>query len=366
MKARITRAITVAFAGSLFFLASTAVVGAHEPSEGGAKAPRDDSRDTVPVTVGSGAHTFRTVPAWGDIPDKIRIGPTHGGVVVDKSGLVYVSSDSNKGIFVFQPDGKLVRNIAADFYGIHGMNIREEHGEEFIYAAHLKGQQAVKLQLDGTPTLIIPFPQEAAALYPNGVKDYKPTAIAVAPDGSIFVGDGYGKSLIHKFDAAGKYVKTFGVKGTADGQFSTPHGLALDTRSGMPLLLVCDRANRRLQHFDLDGNFVAVITTDLRLPCAVSVYGEFVAIAELQGRVAILDKTNKVVATLGENNDPKQSGKFDVVPEAWQLGIFTAPHGLSYDAEGNLYVQDWNKTGRVTKLMKVAPDLIRRSSVAAD
>ncbi len=336
-------------------VAAVGAVGAHEPSEGGAKGPRDDSQDNVPVAVGSGAHTFRTVPAWGDIPDKLLIGPTHGGVAVDKSGLIHVSSDSTKGIFVFQPDGKLVRTIAADFYGIHGLCIREENGEEFIYAAHLKGQQAVKLKLDGTPALVIPFPPEAAALYPNGVKDYKPTAIAVAPDGSIFVGDGYGLSLIHKFDAAGKYLKTFGSKGEGDGQFKTPHGLAIDTRSGKPLLLVCDRANRRLQHLDLDGNFVGVITTDLRLPCAVSIHGEFVAIAELQGRVAIIDKTNKVVATLGENNDPKQSGKFDVAPEAWQSGVFTAPHGLSYDAQGNLYVQDWNKTGRVTKLVKVTP-----------
>ena len=328
---------------------------AHEPSEGGPKVPRDDSHDAVPVTVGGGAHCFTNVPAWGDIPEKILIGPTHGGVVVDKAGLIYVSSDSTKGIFVFQPDGKLVRNIAADFYGIHGMNIREEKGEEFIYAAHLKGAQAVKLKIDGTPVLVIPFPQEAAAQYPNGVKDYKPTAIAVAPDGSIFVSDGYGKSLIHKFDAVGKYVKTFGVKGTSDGQFNTPHGLGMDTRSGKPLLLVCDRANRRLQHFDIDGNFVAVITRDLKLPCSVSIHGDYAAIAELGGRVAIIDKTNAVVATLGENTDPKQAGKFDVSPEAWQQGIFTAPHGISYDANGNLYVQDWNKTGRVTKLVKATP-----------
>lgn len=322
---------------------------------GGQPKPRDDSQDTVAVTTGSGTHTFRTVPNWGDVPDKLRIGPTHGGVVVDKAGLIYVSSDSAKGIFVFQPDGKLVRSIAADFYGIHGMNIREENGEEFIYAAHLKGQQALKLKLDGTPVLTIPFPQEAAALYPNGIKDYKPTAIAAAPDGSIFVSDGYGLSYIHKFDASGKYLKTFGGKGKEDGKFMTSHGLAIDTRFGAPLLLVCDRANRRLQHLDLDGNFVRVITTDLRLPCSVSIRGDFVAVAELQGRVAILDKTNQVVATLGENNDPAQSGKFDVPPEAWKQGVFTAPHGVSYDAEGNLYVQDWNKTGRVTKLVKVTP-----------
>lgn len=322
---------------------------------GGHPAPRDDTKDTAAVTTGSGTNTFKTVPGWGGIPDKLVIGPTHGGIAVDKKGLIYVSSDSAQGIFVFNPDGTLAKNIAAEFAGIHGLNIREEGGEEFLYAAHLRGQQGLKLKLDGTAVLKIPFPSEAAASYPDGVKGYKPTAIAVAPNGDIFIADGYGKSLIHKFDAAGKYLKTIGTKGQGDGQFETCHGLAIDTRSGTPLLLVCDRANKRLQHLDLDGNFVAVITTGLRLPCAVSIHGDNVAIAELQGRVAIIDKTNQVVATLGENNDPAQSGKFDVAPDWWKPGIFTAPHGVSYDAAGNLYVQDWNKTGRVTKLLKAAP-----------
>ncbi|MES2571591.1 MAG: 6-bladed beta-propeller, partial [Verrucomicrobiota bacterium] len=77
-----------------------------------------------------------------------------------------------------------------------------------------------------------------------------------------------------------------------------------------------------------------------------------VAIAELEGRVAIIDQSNALVATLGDNPDKEQWAKFDVAPQWWRTGIFTAPHGISYDAEGNLYVQDWNKTGRVSKLVK--------------
>jgi hypothetical protein len=330
------------------FLRADDVPGGHPP-------PGDDLKNAAAVVTGSGANIYKTVPNWGDVPDKLKIGPTHGGVVVDKKGLIYVSSDSAQGIYVFNADGTLARSIAAEFVGIHGMNIREENGEEFIYAAHLLGKQALKLKLDGTAVLKIPFPEEAAALYPNGVKDYKPTAIAVAPTGEIFVSDGYGLSFIHKFDAAGKYLKTFGGKGTEDGKFMTSHGLGIDLRFGRPLLLVCDRANKRLQHLDLDGNFVAVITTDLHLPCSVSFHGDNVAIAELGGRVSIIDKTNKVVSVLGDNPDPATRGKFDVPPDWWKPGIFTAPHGVSYDADGNLYVQDWNKTGRITKLVKVAP-----------
>lgn len=324
--------------------------------EPGHAAPRDDTQILMPVTTGSGSATYRTVPNWGNIPDKLQLGPTHGSAVVDKQGLIYVSTDSPNGFYIFKPDGTLVRTMAPEFSGVHGMLIREENGQEYIYAAHLKGAQIVKLTLDGKPVLTIPYPKEAN-LYPDG-KGYKPTAVAVAPDGSIFAADGYGLSVIHKFDSTGKYIKTFGKKGTADGEFRACHGIALDTRSGKPLLLVCDRENRRLQHFDLDGNFVAVITTDLRRPCAVSIHGDNVAIAELESRVAILDKSNKVIATLGDNPDKSQWAKFDIPPAAWQPGIFTAPHGLTYDHEGNLYVQDWNKTGRVTKLVKASAPVV--------
>ncbi|MGH2551718.1 MAG: 6-bladed beta-propeller, partial [Thermomicrobiales bacterium] len=155
---------------------------------------------------------------------------------------------------------------------------------------------------------------------------------------------------VHQWDKNQKYIRSFGGPGKEPGKFTTCHGIGLDTRSGKPLLLICDRENRRLQHFDLDGNFVAVITEGLRRPCSVSFNGNRVAIAELEGRVAIIDETNKVVSAIGDNPDKSQWAKFPATPEEMKEGVFTAPHGVSFDAEGNLYVMDWNKTGRVSKL----------------
>jgi hypothetical protein len=100
----------------------------------------------------------------------------------------------------------------------------------------------------------------------------------------------------------------------------------------------------------MDGNFVAVITEGLRLPCSVSFHGDHVAIAELEGRVAIIDGNNKVVSVLGDNPDVKQRANYNVPPNDWKPGVFTAPHGVSYDKDQNLYVMDWNASGRVSRL----------------
>jgi hypothetical protein len=79
------------------------------------------------------------------------------------------------------------------------------------------------------------------------------------------------------------------------------------------------------------------------------------AVAELEGRVTLLDKQGTPVAFLGDNPDKGQWANFGVEAAAMKPGEFTAPHGLCFDAEGNLYVEEWNKTGRLTRLEAVKP-----------
>jgi len=306
------------------------------------------------VRTGNGAWSFEAVPHWGELADGKIIGPTHGGVVVDDdSGLIYVSTDSELSVLVYQPDGKLLRTIAPECQGFHAMAIRKEEGKAVIYGAQLNGnkppQRVCKIDTEGK--ILLEIPNAATGEIPGGWQGL--TAVTVAPDGSIFAATGYGANIVHKFDATGKLLKSFGSKGGDEKQFDTPHGLAIDTRFGEPRLLVADRAKNRLVHFDLEGNWRGVHASNLRLPCAVSILGDAVAVAELKARVTILDKTGTPVAFLGDNPNQAQWANFGVSPQDQQLGIFTAPHGLSFDKAGNLYVQDWNKTGRVTKLTKL-------------
>lgn len=307
----------------------------------------------APVRMGSGLMTFDTVPGWGlDENGKSQIGPTHGGVVVDSKGLIYTSA--NIGVFVFSPEGKLVRRfVGPDYSALHDIEIRKEGDDEFIFGARNNAAEGIKFHAEtGDIALRLPFPQESGL----DLKKFAPTAITVAPNGDIFLSDGYSSDYIFKFDSKGKYLKHFGKKGNGEQEFNTAHGMTLDTRYNPPRLLICDRNHApkgRLLHYDLDGNFIEVVITGLGMPTSAAVQGDFVSVPDLHGRLVILDKTNTIIAVLGNNPDPAKGRDFNIPQDQWREGYFSGTHGSYWDQDGNLYVQDWNVSGRLMKLVRV-------------
>lgn len=306
-----------------------------------------------PVRTGEGIMTFETVPGWGLGEDgKSVLGPTHGGVVVDKAGNIYTSA--SVGVFVFSPDGKVLRRFLGDEYTqMHDLKIRSEADGEFVYGARDGAGEGVKFNAEtGAIALKLPFPKESGL--PD--KPFRPTAITVAPNGDIFLSDGYASNHIFKFDKTGKYLKYFGTKGNDLKEFNTAHGMVLDTRYEPARLLICDRNHQpkgRLLHYSLDGEYIDEVITGLGMPTSAAIYGDYVAVPDLEGRVVILDKSNKIISTLGDTPDHAKRVNFQVPQDKWIEGIFNGTHGSYWDKDGNLYVQDWNVSGRLMKLVRV-------------
>jgi hypothetical protein len=315
--------------------------------------PLSAAEPVKPVRMGCGMMTFDTVPGWGlDENGKSMLGSTHGGVAVGKDGTIWTSS--SLGIFGFSPDGKIARRFLGDAYtNIHDLKVYPEGDGEFLYGARNVAGEGVKIHpVTGEVVLRLGIPAESGL----NLAKWSPTAITVAPNGDIFLADGYASNHVFKFDRTGRYLKHFGVAGNGLEQFKTAHGMTLDTRYDPPRLLVCDRNHEpkgRLVHYDLDGKFLAEVVTGLGMPTSAIVQGNFVAVPDLQGRLVILDKSNTIMAVLGHNPNPETRGNFNVPQEKWIEGIFSGTHGSAWDAEGNLYVQDWNVAGRIMKLVRV-------------
>jgi hypothetical protein len=317
-------------------------------------APSKSSSAPIQRT-GNGEWTYAVVPGWGALPAGTTFGGTHGAIAQDKAGNIYVSTQSSTGVLVYHSDGRLLRKIATAYPEIHSMVFATEGGEEYIYATVQKGTPQenwlfLKMKTDGTVVLKITAPPEAGFKSPN---EWRITAAVPTPDGSIFIANGYGDSRIFRFDKNGNYKASYSEKGSGEGQLNCSHGLSLDIRYHQPLLLVCDRENRRLSHFDLDGRYVRTVTQHLRRPCQISFHGDYAVVSELEGRATILDGDNVPIAFLGDNPQKAQWANYDVDPRAVQAALFSAAHGCHIDSEANIFVSDWNRTGRVIRLSRV-------------
>jgi hypothetical protein len=340
---------------TFFAAAGATALATLAPHPAGAEPGIDDASPAHPEFVtGNGEWTYKVSPDWGRLPDGTAFGGTHGGIATDKAGHVYVSTQSATGILVYSPDGMLQKTIANQYPEVHSMVYAEENGEEFFYTTVQTGTPKenwlfVKMKTDGTVVQKITAPPEAGFKAPN---EWRLTAAVPAPDGSIFIANGYGDSRLFRFDKNGNYRAGYAGKGKTDGLFDCCHGISVDTRYDQPLMLVCDRENRRLCHFDFDGKFVSSVTQHLRRPCQVSFLGDYAVVSELEGRVTVLDRDNAPVAFLGDNPQKAQWANYQLQPGDIAPANFSAAHGCYIDPQATIYVSDWNHTGRVTRLAR--------------
>jgi hypothetical protein len=317
-------------------------------------APTAPTSPTAPsgLQLGRPPHVYVWDADWLQLPDGQELGNTHGEIVVDRQGRVHLNTDTEQAIMTFAPDGRFLSAWGAQFReGLHGMTLVEEGGEEYLYFVHFGRHEFVKATLEGEILWRQGFPS-TSGLYERA-DQFRPTSIAVAPDGRLFVADGYGEHWVHLYDADRNYLRSIGGPGSEAGRFNTPHGVWVDTRREPPELLVADRENHRLQRFDLDGGLLGVVEGPFRRPCKIQARGDDLVIPDLAGRVTILDGNNQLVTQLGDNPDENLRANNGVPRALWEEGRFLAPHSAAWDARGNLYVMDWNHLGRITRLVRV-------------
>ena len=210
--------------------------------------------NTAQATIETPFGNYRWIENWITIPDS-PLGRTNGrthGVAVLKSGEIVVFHQADPAVLFYSPAGELLRSWGC-FPGAHGLTLVEENGAEYLWLTDEVTKDVVKMSLDGVVVSRLAQPLHSA--YEKG--SFIPTWVAVAEDrfggsGDIWVADGYGCSLVHRFDRKGNLIGSLdGTEG--GGRFNCPHGLALDTRRAEPEFYIADRGNKRFQVYGIDG-----------------------------------------------------------------------------------------------------------------
>ena len=316
------------------------------------------------MQTGSSKHTYRWQDNWSGVPDpgspKVMDTHSHHGIVSSQSGTIIFFNQADPSVVTVDRNGGLVGTWPSDLAGAHGMTLVNDGGAEHLWMADATADspKVVKTTMDGEVVIRLDAPP--VPVYDDGV--YRPTSVAVNEErhggnGDVWVADGYGESYIHRFDKEGNYVASINGEEGMAGRLSGPHGIWVDTRGPEPELYIADRTNGRVVVCDMDGGHKKVFGEDfLTTPSGFAIDGEYMVVTELRGRLTIVDENDDLVTYLGENPGVEEIDDWPNIDRGLhEPGKFVAPHGMCTDAKGNIYVAEWLKGGRITRLEEITP-----------
>ena len=293
--------------------------------------------------LGQGDYTYTPEPNWADLPPEVTLGDV-AGLAVDNQDRVYLFNRGETPVVVLDQSGAVISTWGQGlFVNPHGASIGPD---QCLYLTDNFDHTVRKFTLDGTLLLEIGTPGISSG-FMSGKPFCKCTHSAIGPSGDIFVSDGYQNACIHKFDANGKHLKSWGTPGTGPGEFNLPHNICCDPDGW---IYVADRENSRVQIFDQNGRYETqinnmhrpsglAITSGSCPDCIVGELASYLAInrtfPNLGPFVSVFDQSSTLRARIdaGAGLGP---------------GQFVSPHSIAFDSRGDLYVgdvvdADWDK-----------------------
>lgn len=321
------------------------------------------------MEIGANGLKFQLVEGWESLPPDWSH-PDVASACTDSEGNAFVLCRGYHPVMVYSRSGKFLDSWGEGrfSYRTHGMfiNARDE-----IYIVDDGANSVSKYDRDGSQRQVIgPAGVRSDTGYTGrlhadpesiarGAAPYnRPTNLATAPEGDIYVSDGYGNARIHRFTEDGALISSWGEPGTGAGEFHIPHSTWVDKRGRV---YVADRDNERIQIFEPDGTYMTE-WTDVQRPQDIYIDDDdLVYVAELSwfpgqkshrrgimsvyepGRVSIYDLDGNVLLRWS-NPDPSCDG------------YFIAPHSIWVDDEGSIYV------GEVTHTVAVMRGLASRDA----
>jgi sugar lactone lactonase YvrE len=291
---------------------------------------------------------FKAIEGW----EKLPAGYVHkdvDGVAVDSSDNVYLMTRMDARVIVYDREGNFLRSWGEDIFTprTHGIAIGPD---DMVYSVDDGDHTVRKFTPEGKQLMMIGVPGKASdtgydgknhgSVQRSGPPFNRPTNVAIASNGELYVCDGYGNARVHRFSADGKFLQSWGEPGTEPGQFRLPHGIAI---SPDDRVFVTDRENDRIQIFSRDGK-VLDVWTHVQRPTDVAF--------DRNGRLYVSELWWRVGQKSFTNGQIKYDlpGGVRILDLSGNLlshwcsadreapGNFVAPHTLCIDSRGDLYV----------------------------
>lgn len=284
---------------------------------------------------------YTLVDNWPRLPDGFNMGnPT--GIDIDTNQNIFVFCRAGRTWSELMPDSFISRKTILmldresgkilDCWGSgmfimpHGLTV-DNHNN--IWVTDVGLHQVFKFTHDGRLLMKLGIEKVAGN---DSLHFNLPTDVAVAPDGSFYVSDGYGNSRVVKFSSGGRFLFSWGSKGDKPGEFNLPHAIDLDSEGNV---YVADRENRRIQKFDAGGKFLRQWQD--------SGFGKMYALA--------LDRRNRLTGVdYFSDSMPRGSdilvfdANGDMAAQFGKSGHYSGPvcryHDVAVDRGGNIYASD--------------------------
>ena len=317
---------------------------------------------------------YEVVAGWEQLPAGYEH-PDVADVAVDSNGRVYLFCRSEHPVLVYERDGRFVRSWGEGVFTMraHGITMAPDDtlwftddGDQTVRHFTRDGRLLGTIGRSGQASDTGYDGKTVTSITHGGPPFNRPTNVAIAPNGDLYVSDGYGNARVHHFSAGGVLRRSWGEPGSGPGQFMIPHGIAVHPDGRV---FVCDRENDRVQIFSPDGEFLGE-WTEVQRPTklvfdqrGVAIVGELSWRAGLRSFrngpierdtaswIAFVDPAGSLMARLGDQGpvDPTWGAA-----DPCRAGNFCAPHGLALDPNGDLYVAEVTWTIGTSKRLVAA------------
>ena len=283
--------------------------------------------------VGSGDYRYRPV-TWPKMP-KYWSFAIASDAAVNSADEVYVFSRGDHPLTIWNPDGSFVSSWGEGTFSSspHGIYIAPNDN---VWLVDTQFHIATEHEPGGKLLRILG--NKGVSSNTHGGRPFNmPSGLALAPNGDIFMSDGYGGHKVHKFSPDGELVLSWGERGTGPGEFALLHNIWVDRDSRV---FICDRENNRIQIFDDQGNFLEQ-WTDLVMPGDIWIKDDVIYVVEQGDGSAVGLWTHEgELITRWRGNEGEGKGTLE------------GSHGICVDSEGSIYVAEL-LSGLVRKFERV-------------